>query len=60
MSIEKRRIQKEEGGKAQKALQSLELSKDNGVEVKSSDVDYLVSDHSLYHMLLHCFLYQRE
>ena len=43
MEIEKRKIQREEGIKAQKALESLEVSKPNGAEVKSSDVDYLVS-----------------
>jgi hypothetical protein len=43
MEIEKRKIQREEGIKAQKALESLEVSKPSGAEVKSSDVDYLVS-----------------
>lgn len=42
LDIEKRRIQKEEGGKAQKALEALEVTKGSGAEVKSEDVEYIV------------------
>jgi hypothetical protein len=45
--VEKRKIQKEEGLKAQRALASMELSSNNEFEAKSADVDYLVSDQKL-------------
>jgi hypothetical protein len=49
MDIEKRRIQKEEGIKAQRALESLEVSKADQVQVKTTDVDYIVSGRFTWH-----------
>ena len=44
VEVEKRKIQREAGGNAQKAMESLEVSKSQETnDVKSSDVDYIVS-----------------
>ncbi|KAK8854589.1 hypothetical protein IAR55_003328 [Kwoniella newhampshirensis] len=44
LEIEKRRITKEEGAKAQKAMQALDVGKASSVPgVKGEDVDYIVT-----------------
>lgn len=43
LEIEKRRITKDEGRKAQSAMQALEVKDNAGPSVKSDDVDYIVS-----------------